>query len=444
VSSPLSATSSTPLDKPLPSLPVATVKGDSPKNRRSLIDAQEKPLRISISPVSGVVETIDWAPLSPDKPNRASLSPKEQKQKNREEAAVFFKTPPSSPRSLGSYTKEHLKTALDQHNAEPSAPSLTTKSKSTQLAEEDKAFALQKRESIKRRLSPAARAKLESTADPRPFEVKKPARKSGAFSSSTSGVFTPLVPRPSSPGPVRHKYSTSDSGRTSPYAKPSKSTPDLRKRLFKEQIGSLNNTTSTTTGLDGLKNIQDTGTVQDTGTAQDTDTVQAAGTVQTTGCRSMPRSESFTTKHLSSTSYGPTLTISDAADRILLGEGSDDDDDEEEWIAPLPGTKAKEPKHVKAVTKTGTSTTQRIVNKVLRKKPDTPALVADPRAIADRILDMSGDRPELLPVAEALVAAITAAHDAGVAREQAIQAATAAERATLVVTEQVARLMWRG
>lgn len=58
-----------PLDKPLPSLPIATVDTKSPlKVRRSLIDATEKPLRKSLSP--HVVE--EWPALSPQKLTPAS------------------------------------------------------------------------------------------------------------------------------------------------------------------------------------------------------------------------------------------------------------------------------------------------------------------------------------------------------------------------------------
>ena len=55
----------TPPDKPLPSLPVATVQTGSPIVRRSLIDAGEKPLRRSISQSPGEKSEEDWPVLIP-------------------------------------------------------------------------------------------------------------------------------------------------------------------------------------------------------------------------------------------------------------------------------------------------------------------------------------------------------------------------------------------
>ena len=53
-------------DKPLPSLPVATVHHRSPVVRRSLIDAKEKPLRRSLSP-SNSDEKDEWPALQPSR-----------------------------------------------------------------------------------------------------------------------------------------------------------------------------------------------------------------------------------------------------------------------------------------------------------------------------------------------------------------------------------------
>jgi hypothetical protein len=58
---------SNPPDKPLPSLPIATIQGGSPIVRRSLIDASEKPLRRSISSSSGENVEEEWPTLSPSR-----------------------------------------------------------------------------------------------------------------------------------------------------------------------------------------------------------------------------------------------------------------------------------------------------------------------------------------------------------------------------------------
>src|SRR5437588_10553244 len=55
-------------DKPLPSLPVATVRPRSPIVRRSLIDASEKPLRRSLSPSPGVRAHEEWPAILPSRP----------------------------------------------------------------------------------------------------------------------------------------------------------------------------------------------------------------------------------------------------------------------------------------------------------------------------------------------------------------------------------------
>src|SRR5271155_3537372 len=55
-------------DKPLPSLPVATVRPRSPIVRRSLIDASEKPLRKSLSPSPGVKAHEGWPAILPSQP----------------------------------------------------------------------------------------------------------------------------------------------------------------------------------------------------------------------------------------------------------------------------------------------------------------------------------------------------------------------------------------
>ncbi|KAL8243945.1 hypothetical protein R6Q59_010203 [Mikania micrantha] len=63
-----------PLEKPLPSLPFATMTSNSPvRVKRSIIDAQEQPLRRSLSPQQQAFE--DWPSLSPDK-GRATESTK--------------------------------------------------------------------------------------------------------------------------------------------------------------------------------------------------------------------------------------------------------------------------------------------------------------------------------------------------------------------------------
>ena len=57
-----------PPDKPLPSLPVASIRSRSPIVRRSLIDASERPLRKSLSPSPGVEVHEDWPAILPSRP----------------------------------------------------------------------------------------------------------------------------------------------------------------------------------------------------------------------------------------------------------------------------------------------------------------------------------------------------------------------------------------
>ena len=60
-------------DKPLPSLPVATIVSTSPVHRRSIIDATERQLvRRSLSPQFGDEETEEWPALSPVRPASAT------------------------------------------------------------------------------------------------------------------------------------------------------------------------------------------------------------------------------------------------------------------------------------------------------------------------------------------------------------------------------------
>lgn len=64
---------SSPPDKPLPSLPVATVQTRSPTVRRSLIDASERPLRRSVSPSPGAKAGEEWPALFPSRPATPSI-----------------------------------------------------------------------------------------------------------------------------------------------------------------------------------------------------------------------------------------------------------------------------------------------------------------------------------------------------------------------------------
>src|SRR3954469_15174018 len=54
-------------NKPLPSLPVVTVRPSSPIVRRSLIDTSEKPLRRSSSPLPGVKAHEEWPAILPSR-----------------------------------------------------------------------------------------------------------------------------------------------------------------------------------------------------------------------------------------------------------------------------------------------------------------------------------------------------------------------------------------
>lgn len=63
-----------PPDKPLPSLPIATVQTGSPIVRRSLIDASEKPLRRSTSPSPSQNVGEEWPTLSPSQPTTPNTS----------------------------------------------------------------------------------------------------------------------------------------------------------------------------------------------------------------------------------------------------------------------------------------------------------------------------------------------------------------------------------
>jgi hypothetical protein len=56
-----------PPEKPLPSLPVATIRSRSPIVRRSLIDASEKPLRKSLSPPPSVEAHEIWPAIEPSR-----------------------------------------------------------------------------------------------------------------------------------------------------------------------------------------------------------------------------------------------------------------------------------------------------------------------------------------------------------------------------------------
>ena len=73
------ATPKSPTDKPLPSLPVATVVSRSPIIRRSLIDATEKPLRRSLSPQPGSDYEEDWPALSPERSSSRADQVQERK-----------------------------------------------------------------------------------------------------------------------------------------------------------------------------------------------------------------------------------------------------------------------------------------------------------------------------------------------------------------------------
>jgi hypothetical protein len=65
---PLPQPKGSPPDKPLPNLPVATIRSRSPIVRRSLIDASEKPLRKSLSPSPGVEAHEMWPAIQPSRP----------------------------------------------------------------------------------------------------------------------------------------------------------------------------------------------------------------------------------------------------------------------------------------------------------------------------------------------------------------------------------------
>ena len=64
-----------PPDKPLPSLPITTVRPSSPIVRRSLIDASEKPLRRSLSPSPGSAKQEDWPTINPSRGASADMLP---------------------------------------------------------------------------------------------------------------------------------------------------------------------------------------------------------------------------------------------------------------------------------------------------------------------------------------------------------------------------------
>lgn len=57
-----------PSEKPLPSLPVATIRPTSPIVRRSLIDASERPLRKSLSSSPGTDVSEEWPAIQPSRP----------------------------------------------------------------------------------------------------------------------------------------------------------------------------------------------------------------------------------------------------------------------------------------------------------------------------------------------------------------------------------------
>jgi hypothetical protein len=89
---------SNPPDKPLPSLPIATIQGRSPIVRRSLIDAREKPLRRSISPSPGEKIEEEWPALSPSRTTTPNSCQKTDQMDNEGEEASS-QTPSLRPES---------------------------------------------------------------------------------------------------------------------------------------------------------------------------------------------------------------------------------------------------------------------------------------------------------------------------------------------------------
>lgn len=187
----------------------------------------------------------------------------------------------------------------------------------------------------------------------------------------------------------------------------------------------------------------------------------------------IPRSGSYTVKRLSAkkSGYGPTLTVSDDADAVLLGSGSPRESPEP-WITPLNKGRAPDeslspvylpvPNNTPATTKAGPSATKRFVNRIRGKNVSTPAISApldpnvvahrvlaplSPNVVAHRVLDSARDATDpgisrqLIAISEALIKIIQEGIDAGRARERAIQAATVAEGHASAAAEQVQHLL---
>jgi hypothetical protein len=102
-----------PPDKPLPSLPVATVQTSSPIVRRSLIDAKEKPLRRSISPCPAADRGEEWPALSPSRPTTPN-APQDMARKDSFQLAKELKD--KKTRSCLTPTPDHPLSDNDDRN----------------------------------------------------------------------------------------------------------------------------------------------------------------------------------------------------------------------------------------------------------------------------------------------------------------------------------------
>jgi len=217
---------SNPPDKPLPSLPVATIQGGSPIVRRSLIDASEKPLRRSISPSPGEKVEEEWPALSPSRtPTPNGYQKMDQRRHEGEEsttqtsslrqvtqgvdlmAAPLYANNQSRLESASKVDEIQLrkKPRMSLLDAKESVPMGTNRDISSEGPSSD---TVRGKESPSRAIPPTSNFDFSPTLQATPFSQ-----------SSAKARVSRLPKRLSGPGPVRNSGSPRRtlSGLSSPY-----------------------------------------------------------------------------------------------------------------------------------------------------------------------------------------------------------------------------------
>lgn len=246
-------------DKPLPSLPIATIQRGSPVARRSLIDASEKPLRRSISPSPGAKVEEEWPTLFPSR----TTTPNTNQEMGHE--AASDPTGSSSGNSSGPFSRpadlerKHVdtcqhkgeNTATESPNLRQGSQGVAASTTQSSTSNQTRPTSAPKVEGLKPRKKPSTSLsdakELSPTAPDRdtlnggaPTEIG-PAKEStpGAIPSTNNNDFSPTIQatapsqgaarakarasrlpkRLSAPGPVRSSSSPRRtlSGRSSPY-----------------------------------------------------------------------------------------------------------------------------------------------------------------------------------------------------------------------------------